>query len=249
MSMNRLPLDRPTWEKLGHRERIDWHDHAEQQLAYPSSGLLIVSTATGSWVVPPQRAVWLPATVAHAHQAYGATQLRTVAFPVDVNPLGLTQPAVLSVSGLLRELIIAITDDPAGPPDEQRDMKRVVLHQLRLAPALQLHLPQPADERLRQVTALMADDPGRDRSLADLGRAAGAGERTLSRLFRAETGMTFPQWRAQLRLHYSLALLAGGLSVTATAIRCGYSTPSAFTAAFRATFGTTPATYRQDLAA
>jgi AraC-like DNA-binding protein len=252
MSMNRLslrlPLGGPQLEHLRHRERIDWHDHAEQQLVYPSSGLLIVSTRGGSWVVPPQRAVWLPAAVAHAHQAYGATQLRTVAFGVHVNPLGLTQPTVLSVSRLLRELIIALTDDPARPLDEQRDLKRVALHQLRPAPALQFHLPQPGDERLRDVTAILAEDPGSDRTLAELGRAVGAGERTLSRLFRAETGMTFPQWRAQLRLHHSLTLLASGLSVTATAITCGYSTPSAFTAAFHATFGTTPGTYRKDLA-
>jgi len=245
--MIRHPLDGPAWLHLDHRERIDWHDHAEQQLAYPSSGLLIVSTANGSWVVPPQRAVWLPAAVAHSHQAYGATQLRTVAFPVNVNPLGLTQPAVLGVSRLLRELIIAITDNPGCPPDEQQDMKRVALRQLRLAPALQFHLPQPADERLREVTALLAERPGSDRSLAELGRTVGAGERTLSRLFRAETGMTFPQWRAQLRLHHSLTLLASGLSVTATAVTCGYSTPSAFTAAFRATFGTTPGAYNKGL--
>ena len=248
--MNRLPrrpLLGPTMEHLRHRERIDWHDHAEQQLLYPSSGLLIVSTTHGSWVVPPQRAVWLPAAVAHAHQAYGATQVRTVAFPVDVNPLGLTQPTVLSVSRLLRELIIALTDDPARPRDEQRDLKRVALHQLKPAPALQFHLPQPGDERLRDVTAILAEDPGSDRTLAELGRAVGAGERTLSRLFRAETGMTFPQWRAQLRLHHSLTLLASGLSVTAAAVACGYSTPSAFTAAFHATFGTTPGTYRKDL--
>src|ERR1700749_5068013 len=118
---------------------------------------------------------------------------------------------------------------------------------LALAPTLQFHLPQPGDERLRDVTAILAEDPGSDRTLAELGRAVGAGERTLSRLFRAETGMTFPQWRAQLRLHHSLTLLASGLSVTATAISCGYSTPSAFTAAFHATFGTTPGTYRKDL--
>ncbi|HEY1002604.1 MAG TPA: hypothetical protein VGD83_23480, partial [Streptosporangiaceae bacterium] len=136
----RLPLGGPTLEHLHHRERIDWHDHAEQQLVYPSSGLLIVSTRGGSWVVPPQRAVWLPAAVAHAHQAYGATQLRTVAFPVHANPLSLTQPTVLSVSRLLRELIIALTDDPARPLDEQRDLKRVALHQLKPAPALQFHL-------------------------------------------------------------------------------------------------------------
>jgi AraC-like DNA-binding protein len=256
MSMNRLPLrlplGSPTLEYLRHRERVDWHDHAEQQLVYPSSGLLIVSTPGGSWVVPPQRAVWLPAAVAHAHQAHGATQLRTVAFGVHVNPLGLTQPTVLSVSRLLRELIIALTDDPCRPLDEQDDLRRVALRQLeagqlRPAPALQFHLPQPGDERLRDVTAILAEDPGSDRSLAELGRAVGVGERTLSRLFRAETGMTFPQWRAQLRLHHSLSLLASGLSVTATAITCGYSTPSAFTAAFHATFGTTPGTYRKDL--
>ena len=176
----RLPLGGPTLEHLRHRERIDWHDHAEQQLVYPSSGLLIVSTRGGSWVVPPQRAVWLPAAVAHAHQAYGATQLRTVAFGVHVNPLGLTQPTVLSVSRLLRELIIALTDDPARPLDEQRDLKRVALHQLRPAPALQFHLPQPGDERLRDVTAILAEDPGSDRTLAELGRAVGAGERTLA---------------------------------------------------------------------
>ena len=240
----RLPLVGPTLEHLRHRERIDWHDHAEQQLVYPSHGLLIVSTARGSWVVPPQRAVWLPAAVAHAHQAYGATQLRTVAFPVDADPFGLIWPVVLSVSRLLRELIIAITDDPPRPPGEQDDLRRVVLHQLRPAPALQFHLPQPADERLRDVTAILAGDPGSDRTLAELGRAVGAGERTLSRLFRAETGMTFPQWRAQLRLHHSLTLLATGRSVTATAMECGYSTPSAFTAAFHATFGTTPGAYR-----
>jgi AraC-like DNA-binding protein len=256
MSMNRLPLrlplGSPTLEYLRHRERVDWHDHAEQQLVYPSSGLLIVSTPGGSWVVPPQRAVWLPAAVAHAHQAHGATQLRTVAFGVHVNPLGLTQPAVLSVSRLLRELIIALTDDPCRPLDEQDDLRRVALRQLERgqltpAPALQFHLPQPGDERLRDVTAILAEDPGSDRSLAELGRAVGVGERTLSRLFRAETGMTFPQWRAQLRLHHSPTLLASGLSVTATAITCGYSTPSAFTAAFHATFGTTPGTYRKDL--
>jgi AraC-like DNA-binding protein len=86
-----------------------------------------------------------------------------------------------------------------------------------------------------------------DRTLADPGRVVGAGERTLSRLFRAETGMTFPEWRAQLRLHHSLTLLATGRSVTATAMTCGYRTPSAFTAAFRATFGTTPGAYRRDL--
>jgi hypothetical protein len=250
--MNRLPRRRPllgpTMEHLRHRERIDWHDHAEQQLLYPSSGVLIVSTTQGSWVVPPQRAVWLPAAVAHAHQAYGATQVRTVAFPVDVNPLGLTQPTVLSVPRLLRELIIALTDDPARRGEEQHDLKRVALHQLKPAPALQFHLPPPGDARLRDVTAILAEDPGSDRTLGELGRAVGAGERTLEpplprrdrddlpAVARPAQASPLPdparQWplghrhRDRLRLQH----------------------PERLHAAFHATFGTTPGTYRKDLA-
>jgi AraC-like DNA-binding protein len=246
MSMIRQSVG-PTLLHLAHRERIDWHDHADQQLVYPSSGLLRVSTGAGSWVVPPQRAVWLPAGVAHAHEAHGATQMRALVFPAAVNPLGLTQPTVLSVPALLRELIVALTDDPAPDAEACADLQRVVLRQLRPAPALRFHLPHPADERLRGVAAMLAERPADDRTLAEFGRVVGAGERTLSRLFRRETGMTFPQWRAQLRLHHSLVLLAAGRSVTATALACGYRNPSAFIAAFGDTFGTTPAAHQRQL--
>jgi AraC-like DNA-binding protein len=247
MSMIRHSVG-PKLIHLAHRERIDWHDHAEHQLVYPSAGLLRVSTGAGSWVVPPQRAVWLPAEVAHAHQAHGATQMRTLVFAAQVNPLRLAQPTVLSVSNLLRELIVALTDDPDLDVEERADLERVALRQLRPAPALRLHLPHPADERPRGVAAILAGNPGDDRTLAQLGRVVGAGERTLSRLFRRETGMTFPQWRAQLRLHHSLTLLAAGRSVTATAIACGYRNPSSFIAAFHETFGTTPAVHQRQLA-
>ncbi|RKN35874.1 AraC family transcriptional regulator [Streptomyces hoynatensis] len=245
--MNRQPLAETKLLHLTHRERIAWHDHAEQQLVYPSSGLLRVSTRLGSWVVPPQRAVWLPAGVAHAHQAYGTTQMRTLAFPASVNPHGWTQPVVLSVPPLLREVIIELTGRPGPDPEERADLRRIALRRLRPAPALRFHLPHPADARLRDVAALLAEHPGDERTLAELGRVVGAAERTLSRLFRRETSMTFPQWRAQLRLHHSLTLLATGRSVTATALDCGYRNPSAFIAAFRETFGTTPAAYQRSL--
>lgn len=244
VSMYRHFLDRPELTRLIHREQIDWHYHVENQLAYPSTGVLRVSTMVGSWVVPPQRAVWMPAGVGHRHRAHGATALRTLAFPPEVNPLGLTQPTVLAVSPLLREVVVALTDDPDLDPAERAELERVALRRLDPVPAPRFHLPSPVDDRLRDVAMILADDPADDRPLAALGRAVGAGERTLSRLFRRDTGMTFPQWRAQLRLHHSLVLLATGESVTATATACGYRNPSAFTAAFRETFGTTPGEHR-----
>src|SRR5581483_2129224 len=106
-------LTGPTYSELGHRDTIGWHYHDVPQLVYPSSGVLAISAAAGTWVVPPQRAVWIPARVPHAHRAHGPTQMRTLAFPAAPAdpPLGPgpADPAVLAVSPLLREIIIALT--------------------------------------------------------------------------------------------------------------------------------------------
>jgi AraC-like DNA-binding protein len=281
MLVDRHPLPGPTRRRLEHRERIDWHDHAEHQLVYPSSGILYVRTDRGSWVVPPRRAVWLPAGIPHSHRAHGRTQMLTLAFPPGTSPLGATEPTVpsplgaseptvpsplgateptvpsalsaaeptvLAVGQLLREVIITLAEGHALGPDDRADLHRIVLRRLTPTPALRHHLPAPADPRLRDVAAILAGDPADARTLAELGRAAGASERTLSRLFRRDTGMSFPQWRAQLRLQHATLLLAEGSTVTSAAMASGYSNVSAFIAAFREAFGVTPAAYRQTTA-
>ncbi|MBS2965728.1 helix-turn-helix transcriptional regulator [Actinocrinis puniceicyclus] len=247
MSITRHPLDGPTRGALVHREQIDWHDHARHQLIYPSRGVLQVSTAMGAWVVPPHRAVWIPATVAHAHRAHGPTEMLTLAFDAagELDPLPSDRPTVLAVSPLLREVIIALTGQVARAAGPRRNLERVAVDQLRQVEALALSVPALADDRLRAISALLADDPADPRSLAELGTVVGASPRTLSRLFRAQAGMSFAQWRAQTRLHHSLRLLASGASVTATATACGYGSASAFIQAFRQAFGLTPAKYRK----
>lgn len=247
MSITRHPLDGPTRGALAHRERIDWHDHARHQLIYPSRGVLRVATARGAWVVPPQRAVWIPAGVAHAHRAHGPTEMLTLAFDVSATPdqLSSDRPTVLAVSPLLREVVISLTHDEDLTPARRRNLERVAVDQLRQVEALALSLPALADDRLRAIAALLAADPADPRTLARFGAAVGASERTLSRLFRREAGMSFAQWRAQTRLHHSLALLASGGSVTATATACGYSSAAAFIQAFRQAFGITPARHRK----
>jgi AraC-like DNA-binding protein len=248
MSIDRHPLPGPTRRLLEHRERVDWHDHAEHQLVYPSSGILYVRTDRGSWVVPPRRAVWLPAGIPHSHRAHGRTQMLTLPFPADLSPLSAIEPTVLAVGQLLREVIIALADGHGLDPDDRRDLHRIALRRLTPTPVLRHHLPAPTDPRLRDVAAILADDPADERTLAELGRAVGASERTLSRLFRRDTGMSFPQWRAQLRLQHATLLLAEGSSVTSAATGSGYSNVSAFIAAFRDAFGVTPAVYRQTAA-
>jgi AraC-like DNA-binding protein len=235
-------LTGPTYHELGHRDTIDWHYHDMQQLVYPSSGVLAISTALGTWIVPPQRAVWIPARVAHAHQAHGPTQMRTLAFPASVDPLGLDSPAVLTVSGLLREIIVELTSsvDPAYTARQRADLERVALDQVRRVGQLPVLLPALADDRLRAIAEFFREDPADGRTLSEFGAAVGASERTLSRLFRQEAGMSFPQWRTQFRLLHALVLLATGTSVTSTALACGWSNPSAFIEAFHHAFGSTP---------
>lgn len=243
MSENRLDLTGPTRRPLLPGEQVEWHDHAVNQLVYPLRGILEVATSAGVWMVPPHRAAWIPAGVAHAHRAHGPTEMRTLIFPAAANPLRLDHPAVVAVDPLLREVIsVLTTEEPA--PRQRRSLEQVALDRLRTVGELPLGLPWPRDDRLAAIARTLADNPADDRPLAALGREAGAAERTLSRLFRAETGMTFPQWRTQLRLQHALALLATGESVTAVAVACGFATPSAFIETFRKALGTTPGQYR-----
>ncbi|MEU1514625.1 helix-turn-helix transcriptional regulator [Streptomyces sp. NPDC005811] len=221
-------------------ERIDAHRHDDHQIVYAGSGVLAVTTDAGTWFAPGTRALWVPAGTAHAHRAYGPLDLHLVGLPAEDNPLGLDTPTVLAVSPLLRELIRAYTADPEDTGPERARLLAVLRDQLRVSPQQPMRLPTPADPRLAAVCALVHADPSDQRTLAALGAATGTGERTLSRLFRREFGMTFPQWRTQSRLYHALRLLADGTPVTTVALRCGWSSASAFIDVFRRSFGHTP---------
>ncbi|NRQ31628.1 helix-turn-helix transcriptional regulator [Nonomuraea sp. NN258] len=230
-------------QALAPGEIIDAHRHDDHQIVYAGSGVLAVTTDAGTWFAPGTRAIWVPAGCVHAHRAHGHLTLHLLGLPPEVNPLGLDAPTVLAVGPLLRELILAYTRDPHDEGPERLRLRAVLLDQLRASPQQPVHLPAPADPRLRAVCDLLRRDPADSRPLAALAAAAGAGERTLSRLFRRELGMTFPQWRTQLRLYHALRLLADDVPVTTVAHRCGWSSASAFIDVFRRAFGYTPGTH------
>jgi hypothetical protein len=156
-------LTGPTYSELGHRDTVGWHYHDVQQLVYPSSGVLAISAAGGTWIVPPQRAVWIPAGVPHAHRAHGPTQMRTLAFPAaaGADPRLPAGPAVLAVSPLLREVIVALTSDDSPPytARQRENMERVALDQLRRVGQLPVRLPALGDDRLRAVAAFLRANP------------------------------------------------------------------------------------------
>lgn len=225
---------------------INWHAHKRAQLLYAVSGVMRVATNAGVWIVPPQRAVWIPPGIEHQVQAQGTPlSMRSLYIRPDLLA-GLPDTCcVVGVSPLLRELIAAVMAIGRHPPTGSREDRliRVLLDQIEDVRVQPLHLPMPRDRRLAAIARSLTDDPSDGRTLADWAADAGASERTLARLFHAETGMSFGTWRQQVRLLAALARLARGESVTAVALDLGYASQSAFIAMFRRALGQTPGRY------
>jgi AraC-like DNA-binding protein len=214
------------------------------QLAYASAGVMTVHTPAGAWVVPPDRAVWIPAGAMHSVQTSGRVTLRTLFLRPALSRGQLPRLCVaLSVSPLVRALVLHAAGRNMLRRDraDDRRLVRVLVDQLATLPHEPLRLPAPQDERGRAAAAHMERRPG-DR-LSTVARAAGASVRTLERTFLRETGMPLGRWRRRARMLASLRQLADGVGVTAVALEVGYQTPSAFVAAFRREMGTTPGRY------
>jgi transcriptional regulator GlxA family with amidase domain len=156
---------------------------------------------------------------------------------------------VFLTSGLAREILLTLTGPDNYEPaarDHQRAarLRRVLVDELHEAHEQPLQLPEPHDDRLLAVARMLYESPGDNTSLAELGRSIGAGARTLSRLCHDELGMTFYEWRAQLRICHALVLLADGHDTAHVAHACGWANPSHFIAAFAKLVGTTPGRHR-----
>jgi len=220
------------------------HRHKRGQLIFAAHGAVAVTTPQGTWVVPPHRAVWVPPETEHSIRAASALQMRSLFIRPDVAPVP-ARCCVIAVSPLLRELILRAAELPVDYDETGQEgrVMALIVDELRALPALPLHLPWPADERLQRVCAAIREDPAKPRRLADWARETGASARTLARLFRKETGMSFGGWRQQARLLEALARLADGAAVTNVALDLGYQSPSAFTSMFRRALGRAPKRY------
>jgi AraC-like DNA-binding protein len=221
------------------------HSHERAQLIFAAEGVMMVTTPEGSWAVPPQRAVWMPAGVRHEIRMAGAVAMRTLYVRTDAAARLPGGVRVIAVSSLLRELILRacalpVLYDESGPPAR---VIALILDEIAALPTLALDLPMPRDPRLGRICRALRADPGSPRTLEDWAHAAGASSRTLARLFSKETGSSFAAWRQQARLLAAVARLAAGQPITQIALDLGYESPSAFTAMFRRAFGTTPSRY------
>ena len=224
---------------------IAFHQHTRSQLLYASSGVMTVTTAGGIWVVPPLRAVWVPGLTGHQIVPSGNLSMRSLYIMPEATAGLPRQCCVVSVPPLLRELILHAVTLPClyepDSPDER--MMNVILDLIQTLKVDPLALPIPSDVRLQKISGILAQNPADNRTLEEWGKMAGATSRTLTRLFRSETGLSFSQWRQQFRILEALRRLGRGQAVTTVALELGYDSPSAFIAMFRKALGKTPGQY------
>ena len=222
------------------------HRHARAQLIHATAGTMRVSTEDGVWVVPPQRALWVPGGVTHGIVMLSDTTMRTLYVRGDAAAAMPTVCRVLSVSPLLRELIVRATElpvqyDESGPAGH---VVALILSELQGLQSLPLQLPMPRDPRLRGLCTTLLDATGDQRPLEAWARSINVSARTLARRFQNETGLSFGAWRQQARVLEAMGRLGGGEPVTQVALDLGYESVSAFSAMFHRATGAPPSQFR-----
>jgi AraC-like DNA-binding protein len=225
---------------------IDWHSHPRFQLVYAARGVMTVDTREATWVVPPQRAVWMPPRVEHRLTAKGAVQLRSLYVRPEAAARMPESCEVLEVTPLLRELIVRATElpleyDQRGPAGR---LMRLLLDELAGLVRLPYHLPMPKTAPLAAICRRLLDAPDDGATLEEIAQDEALSARTLARHFRRHTGMSFAEWRRRARLLRALGWIAEGRPIVEVAMELGYESPSAFSAMFRRELGAPPSSFR-----
>lgn len=223
------------------------HQHPNAQLLHAVRGVMVVDTDYGQWIVPPTRGLWMPGGIEHRIRMVGEVKMRTAYINTQA-ALHQTFPqqcVVLKISALLRELIIAVIDEPIPYESDSRAgrLARLVLDEIQQMGALPLHLPMPSDKRLLAICNAINASPDDNTTATEWAQRLHVDPKTIQRVFLRETGMTFGQWRTQARLLLALERLAAGDKVLNVALDLGYDSPSAFATMFKKQFGVAPSRF------
>ncbi|TRA95254.1 MULTISPECIES: helix-turn-helix transcriptional regulator [Rhizobium/Agrobacterium group] len=218
------------------------HSHRRAQLIYAISGVMRVETDKALFVLPPSKALLLSADTAHSITMEGYVAMRQLFLNPETASSMASAPRVMSVTPLLRELLVALCGEP---PDWKLDgrgshLVALIIGEIACARTLPTKLPLPKDPRVKNLVRAILDYPGDRRGLDIWADNLGASARTIDRVFLRETGLSFGQWRLQARLNAAFVLLMTDGNITRIAAEVGFANPSAFGVAFRRTFDLTP---------
>ena len=220
--------------------RTGRHGHARAQLIHAIEGLMVATTDQGTWVVPPGFALWVPPGIRHDVAMHGSVSMRTAYVrAAEAASLPAGHPGRCRVTPLLQAALVSLSAEPPAYDESGRGghLAALILDEIARAPATPFALPVPADPRLARLARALIKDPGAALDIDGWADEIGVSRRTLTRLFRAQTGISFGAWRRRLRLMRALERSADGTPLARAAASVGYSSLPAFRAMARREFG------------
>ncbi len=238
--LSRPVVTRSTAYADGHH--IEPHWHARAQFVFAVAGTMRVRTPRRAWIVPPSRALWVPARTVHEIRMHGVVEMRSLYLDAESGAGMPSSCVVLNVTALLRELIVRAVALPERYDDEGGDglLMRLLVAEIRRLTPCALDLPLPESPDLSELCERILADLSARRPCGSDAAEMDTSTRTLYRRFLRETGISFARWKQQARLLESIRRLAAGAPVTAVAVDLGYDSPSAFSTMFRRSLGIAP---------
>lgn len=225
-------------------EHVSEHHHSRSQLLHPITGVVIVTTPAGRWMVPPDHALWIPAGTRHAVDAIGGVEMQSAYVRLDAID-GL--PTHLHVTGMTRLMRSLLHETVRIGPDatDARSvlLRSTLLHEIPLLPERPLGLPLPRNPRLAELCREFIALPSARLEIDDWANTVGMSRRSFTRLFRQQTGLSLSAWRQQACVMAALPRLTAGEPVTAVAMDLGYDSFPAFTTMFSRVMGASPKAY------
>jgi AraC-like DNA-binding protein len=221
------------------------HRHRRGQLASGATGVIVLSTAESTWVMPPQRGLWIPPQTRHQVRMIGDVTMQSLYLEPDAVPNMPTHCQVLSISPFMRSLMTEALGLPLEYKLDSRAgaLMELIRHEMQQLPALPLSLQYPPDGPLGERCRAFVENPTIHATIDEWSEALGMSRRTFTRRFKRETGLSFLAWRQQACLLCAMPRLAAGEPVTSVALDMGYENPAAFTLMFRRMFGSSPLAY------
>ena len=226
----------------------DFHSHPRHQLIYSMTGIARLECEDAQFLLPPQRAAWIPARLRHATDSNGASVL-SIYFD-GAGKLPTSEVRVFEVPPLVREMLLYARRFPRtgrkAPNGEAAVFFRALLLVLGdVTKARRMYaLPRarsPVTARAMDWVLAHLDHA----TLARAAREAGTSARSLRRYFLGETGLSFRAFVNQARIQRGMQLLVAGTKpIIEVAFEVGFQSQSAFTQAFRRSTGTTPRAFR-----
>ncbi|MBT9383808.1 helix-turn-helix transcriptional regulator [Pseudooceanicola sp. CBS1P-1] len=225
--------------------QVHAHSHPRHQLMHALSGVVHVRTGQGSWMVPPDSALWIPAGCVHSVDMFGAVQMRSTYLRPSAGDAGSAGPRVLAMNDLARALILAVGQiaDIDNPSHRDTLLMELLIEEIARLEDQPLALPLPNEARLFALCQRFLQTPG-ERALDEWAAEAAMSRRNFTRRFREQTGLSPDRWRQQASVISALPRLSAGEPVTRIALDLGYESPAAFTTMFRRLMGCTPRAWR-----